>query len=260
MDHTTTIKGAATTRPNKAVRPSRGERRHNHHTISALTNNHSMAPVRETEQAKPAASRFRLTTTKHHALAERAFVWLCAKVHPNKATKPRPMSDANWLRWRKLANASPLWGWFTQGESSVAKPKYCKTPSTLLTKAANNTAAVKQFNNCAFNAARRPTAHISHTHIKDANSPVVSARSTTAGTQIREAMSQTVMTVHHQRSLLDQGVLTKGMSTTRSKAHAASIQLNNNGITDVEGLLANGFSQGNATHAANNPKVQNWLC
>jgi hypothetical protein len=170
------------------------------------------------------------------------------------------VSDANWLRWRKLANASPLWGWFTQGDNSVAKPKYCKTPSTLLTKAANNTAAVKQFNNRAFTAACRPTAHISHTHIKDANSPAVSARSTTAGTQISEAMSQTVMTAHHQRSRLDHGVLTKGMSTTRSKAHDVSIQLNNNGITDVEGLLANGFNQGSATHTTNKPKVQNWLC
>jgi hypothetical protein len=54
--------------------------------------------------------------------------------------------------------------------------------------------------------------------------------------------------------------LIKGISTTRSNAQAANIQLNNKGITAVEGLLAKGFNQGSATQAANNPKVQDVWC
>jgi hypothetical protein len=33
-------------------------------------------------------------------------------------------------------------------------------------------------------------------------------------------------------------------STTNNKAHATSIQLNSNGITEVDGALVKGFSQG----------------
>ena len=42
------------------------------------------------------------------------------------------------------------------------------------------------------------------------------------------------------------------MSTTNSSAHAASIQLTNKGMTEVEGLLVNGLSQGRLKHNINN--------
>jgi hypothetical protein len=42
--------------------------------------------------------------------------------------------------------------------------------------------------------------------------------------------------------------LANGSSTTANKAHAAIIQLTNNGMTAVDGLLANGLSHGKATH------------
>jgi hypothetical protein len=47
-----------------------------------------------------------------------------------------------------------------------------------------------------------------------------------------------------------QRVFTKGNSTTASSAQAANIQLTSKGITAVDGLLANGLSQGMAMHNA----------
>jgi hypothetical protein len=126
--------------------------------------------------------------------------------------------------------------------------------------AATTTAAINQVSIRSFKAARRPTAHINHTHIKDANNPAVNARSTTTGTQTKEAMSHTLITTSHLRSRRGQGDLIKGISTTRSNAQAANIQLNNKGITAVEGLLAKGFNQGSATQAANSPRVQDVWC
>jgi hypothetical protein len=43
-------------------------------------------------------------------------------------------------------------------------------------------------------------------------------------------------------------VLTPGSSATANNAQADSIQLSNKGMTAVDGLLANGFNQGNAKH------------
>jgi hypothetical protein len=89
---------------------------------------------------------------------------------------------------------------------------------------------------------------MSHTHIKEATSPIVNARSTTRGTHSSEAINHTSNTPHTAISETAQRGFASGSSTTANKAHAAIIQLTNNGITAVEGLLANGLSHGKATH------------
>jgi hypothetical protein len=43
-----------------------------------------------------------------------------------------------------------------------------------------------------------------------------------------------------------------GKSATNNKAHAAIIQLNNKGSTEVDGGLVKGLSHGSAMHAHNN--------
>ena len=44
---------------------------------------------------------------------------------------------ANWLRWRRLAKASPAWVTLIQGLKTGASPKYCTNPMTALRLAAN---------------------------------------------------------------------------------------------------------------------------
>jgi len=44
---------------------------------------------------------------------------------PIRAARPMLVSVANWLRWRRLAKASPGPVWLIQGLNSVAQPKYC---------------------------------------------------------------------------------------------------------------------------------------
>ena len=49
---------------------------------------------------------------------------------------PMLVSVANWLRWRRLAKASPTAVVLTQGSNAAETPKYCNRPSTALIKAA----------------------------------------------------------------------------------------------------------------------------
>jgi hypothetical protein len=89
---------------------------------------------------------------------------------------------------------------------------------------------------------------MSHTHIKEATIPIVNARSTTCGTQSNDATNHASNAPHTAISKTAQRGLANGSSTTANKAHAAIIQLTNNGMTAVDGLLANGLSHGKATH------------
>jgi hypothetical protein len=89
---------------------------------------------------------------------------------------------------------------------------------------------------------------MSHTHIKEATSPIVNARSTTCGTHSNDATNHASNTPHTAISKTVQRGLANGNSTTANKAQAAIIQLTNNGMTAVDGLLANGLSHGKATH------------
>ena len=114
--------------------------------------------------------------------------------------------------------------------------------------AAANKPATNQRNSDSSTAARRPTAAMSHTHIKEATRPIVNARSTACGTHSNEATSHASNTPHTVASETFQRGLANGSSTTANKAHAAIIQLTNNGMTAVDGLLANGLSHGKATH------------
>jgi hypothetical protein len=84
--------------------------------------------------------------------------------------------------------------------------------------------------------------------MSEATKPAVSARSTTCGTHNNEASSQSNNAPHTKRSVNVQRVFAQGNSTTANNAQAAIIQLTNKGITAVDGLLANGLSQGKATH------------
>jgi hypothetical protein len=115
--------------------------------------------------------------------------------------------------------------------------------------AATNKLATSQRISKSSTAARRPTAAMSHTHIKEATNPIVNARSTTCGTHSSETASHSNNTLLTTRSVKVQRVFTTGNSTTTNSAQAASIQLTNKGMTAVDGLLANGLSHGMATHS-----------
>ena len=58
--------------------------------------------------------------------------------HHSKATRAMLVNVANWLRCRKLANASPAAVWLTQGAHAAAEPKYWRSPKPLLTKPASS--------------------------------------------------------------------------------------------------------------------------
>jgi hypothetical protein len=121
-------------------------------------------------------------------------------------------------------------------------------PSTALITAAVSKPATNQRNTSSSIAARRPTATINHTHMREAASPAVNARSSTCGTQSNEVISHANNAALTTRSITVHRGLASGNSTTASKAHAAIIQLTNKGMTAVDGLLANGLSHGKATH------------
>ncbi|BDU56812.1 hypothetical protein LTEGF4_24930 [Limnohabitans sp. TEGF004] len=114
--------------------------------------------------------------------------------------------------------------------------------------AAANIPTTNQRNSDSSTAARRPTPAMSHTHIKDASSPIVNARSTTCGTHSIEATNHASNTPHIATSETVQRGFASGSSTTANKAHAAIIQLTNKGMTAVDGLLTKGLSHGKATH------------
>jgi hypothetical protein len=66
--------------------------------MHALTSTHCMAPVRDTEHATPAA---KIWSTAHAPTHVERVIWMAALLtatHPNNATKPRLVSEANWLR------------------------------------------------------------------------------------------------------------------------------------------------------------------
>jgi hypothetical protein len=57
-----------------------------------------MAPVRDTEHATPAA---KIWSTAHAPTHVERVIWMAAlltAIHPNNATKPRLVSEANWFR------------------------------------------------------------------------------------------------------------------------------------------------------------------
>ena len=176
-----------------------------------------------------------------------------AATQAKRVTKPMLVKLANWLRWRRLAKASPRTGWFTQGARSRAKSRYCKTPSRLLTAAAANHAATTQGSNWLLSSAtRRPTAAITHTVTSAANKPEVKAASTTSGTHSTEAasaMNHAPPANTHPCDVEVAGSIDK--STTNNKAQAPNIQLSNKGTTPVEGLLAKGLSHGKTKHSSN---------
>jgi hypothetical protein len=87
--------------------------------------------------------------------------------------------------------------------------------------------------------------------MSEATKPAVNARSTTGGPHSSEAANQHNSTPQTTRSVHVQRILTNGSSTTANKVHAASIQLTNKGMTALDGLLANGLSQGKTMHSTN---------
>jgi hypothetical protein len=62
----------------------------------------------------------------------------CCATCQSKANRPMLVSVANWLRWRRLANASPKPLLCTQGLRLCVWPKYCNKPKNALAKAANS--------------------------------------------------------------------------------------------------------------------------
>jgi hypothetical protein len=63
-----------------------------HTTTNTANTNHCMAPVRDTEHAKPAASKARA----HHTIDAYRLEMLCmVAAKPNSATKPMLVSEAN---------------------------------------------------------------------------------------------------------------------------------------------------------------------
>ena len=90
------------------------------------------SPVRDSDAAFPVVRRATIRT-----------LHLPGKGSPlltnhNSANKPMLHSDANWLRWRRLAKASFSLGAFTRGSKYWAKPKYWIRAITQLVKAAIN--------------------------------------------------------------------------------------------------------------------------
>ena len=85
-------------------------------------------PVRDVVAALPMASKASI----HSAWRVRS-PWAC---HHSTASMPMASKVASWLRWRKLAFASPRAATCSQGLKASAAPKYWMSPMTLLTKAA----------------------------------------------------------------------------------------------------------------------------
>jgi hypothetical protein len=159
---------------------------------------------------------------------------------------------ANWLRWRKLANASPGTGWFTQGDRSCAKPRYCNTPSTLLITAASNQACATQcIKPLPSQATCKPTLTIKPMLTKAASKPKVRAWSTTAGTRHKALPTQQANPTISKRPALDMVGCNKGNSKTSKAKQATHIQLKSKGMTAVEGLAVNGLSHGKVMQAIN---------
>ena len=104
-------------------------------------------PVRDAEAALPTASRaaagsrgsasrlFREPTTPTLAACKRPAI-----THQISATSAILVRLANWLRWRRLAKASPNEPCRTHGSSAAARPKYCSRPIRLLTRPAATSA------------------------------------------------------------------------------------------------------------------------
>jgi len=94
-----------------------------------------------------------------------------------------------------------------------------------------------------------------------AKTPAVNARSMTAGMLVANTQNQASRSSPHlvwnalgcafKKLWVNAGA----SSTTNSKAHAASIQLNSNGITEVDGALVKGLSHGNVKHTTRSKRL-----
>jgi len=105
-----------------------------HSNVRALNTSNCSKPVREDEAAFPTTSRTNAPASKPSWASMRR---CCVNTHSASSTASATLvNEANWLRWRRLAKASPIGAQLIQGANRSASPKYCRRANALLRRPA----------------------------------------------------------------------------------------------------------------------------